>query len=102
MPTNTKAVITGTARSTASDGHLEHLISVMHRSEQWEVREVRRRYTDFRRLHAALLARGLPIGPLGAPKIRGKHTTTVLRHREEKLQAFLDSSLAVVRDRIEL
>jgi hypothetical protein len=99
MPTNTKAVITGTARSTASDGHLEHLISVMHRSEQWEVR---RRYTDFRRLHAALLARGLPIGPLGAPKILGKHTTTVLCHREGKLQAFLDSSLAVVRDRIEL
>jgi hypothetical protein len=39
---------------------------------------------------------------LGAPKILGKHTATVLRQREEKLQAFLNLSLAVVRDRIEL
>ena len=99
MPTSTKAVITGTAISTAPDGHLDYLIAVAHGGEQWEVR---RRYTEFRRLHASLLARGLPLGPLGAPKILGKHTASVLRQREEKLQAFLNLSLAVVCDRIEL
>ena len=42
MPTSTKAVITGTAISTAPDGHLDYLIAVAHGGEQWEVR---RRYT---------------------------------------------------------
>ncbi|KOO33334.1 hypothetical protein Ctob_013777 [Chrysochromulina tobinii] len=68
MPTSTKAVITGTAISTAPDGHLDYLIAVAHGGEQWE--------------------------------ILGKHTATVLRQREEKLQAFLNLSLAVVAHRL--
>ena len=55
------ALIINTARSTTDkDGHYEHTIKVTQSGREWEVS---RRYTDFRRLHAELVKRGLRIGP---------------------------------------
>ena len=85
------AVILGTVRSVAGDGHLEHRIKVARGDVEWEVR---RRFTQFRGLHAQLVRKEVRLERFSAPKVLGLHTTAVLKDREAKLQCFLNECLA--------